>query len=159
MEMDDLDKKLDELFEKKAAQLREQAEQEKKNKIEYERVKSLVGEFLRSKVNPALEEVKSKFEKRGMPVTLDLDDPLADPPKGYFPFANAITIGKKPQEYSYAIYTDRIRGGYSIRALMSFKDPKTNKFETKNRTLPQPDIISKDEIVQDVVKGYIEVNS
>jgi hypothetical protein len=86
--MNDYEKKLDELFEKKAAQQREKAEQEKKNKIEYERVKSLVGDFLRSKVDPALEEVKSMFEKRGILVRLDLDDPLADPPKGYFPFSS-----------------------------------------------------------------------
>jgi hypothetical protein len=158
--MDDLDKKLDELFEKKAAQLRENAELEKMNHIEREQVKSLISEFLRSKVNPALEEVRSKFEKHEVPVTLDLDDPLADPPTAYFPYNSKITIGTDVRsQFSYVIQTNRVREKFSIRAWMSYRDPKTGSYKTKDRPLPEPDVVSKDDIISDVLEGYLEINS
>ena len=149
--MDDWKKRLDDLFQKKAAYEQKLVEDRQRAATAHAQQFSLVAALFDSTINPAFEEVRSELLKHGSEPNIVLGHPSA---RAGSRLASALEIDEGLTRFGYEIYARVSPTGYSLNTRV-----QVDKYETARHDLTQsllPNTISKDDIINDVVDRYLK---
>ena len=102
--MDDWKKRLDDLFQKRAADEQKRAEERQKKAAAHAEQLSLVSQLFDSTINPAFEEVRTELLKHGSEANIVLAHPSAAAGSR---MASAIEIDEGMTRFGYEIYASR----------------------------------------------------
>ncbi|HYC20678.1 MAG TPA: hypothetical protein VEF35_08715 [Candidatus Bathyarchaeia archaeon] len=149
--MDDWKKRLDDLFQKKAAYEQKLAEDRQNAVPAHAQQFSLVAALFDSTINPAFEVVRSELLKHGSEPNIVLAHPSA---RAGSRLASALEIDEGLTRFGYEIYARISPTGYSLNTRV-----QVDNYETARHDLTQsllPNIISKDDIINDIVERYLK---
>ncbi|MGB9372220.1 MAG: hypothetical protein WCB79_09875 [Halobacteriota archaeon] len=149
--MDDWKKRLDDLFQKKAAYEQKLAEDRQKAVTAHAQQFSLIAALFDSTINPAFEEVRSELLKHGSEPNIVLAHPSA---RVGSRLASAIEIDEGLTRFGYEIYARISPTGYGLNTRV-----QVDNYETARHDLTQsllPNTISKNDIINDVVDRYLK---
>jgi predicted alpha/beta-hydrolase family hydrolase len=149
--MDDWKKRLDDLFQKKAAYEQKLAEDRQKAVAAHAQQFSLVAALFDSTINPAFEEVRSELLKHGSEPNIVLGHPSA---RASSRLASALEIDEGLTRFGYEIYAVVSPTGYSLNTRAQIDNYETARHDLTQSLLP--DTISKDDIIKDVVDRYVK---
>jgi hypothetical protein len=148
--MDDWKKRLDGLFQKKAAYEQKLAEDRQKATAHAQEF-SLVAELFDSTINPAFEEVRSELLKHGSDANIVLAHPLAIAGSR---MATAIEIDEGAIRFGYEIYAWISETGYSLNNRVQVDNYKTARHDLTESLLPNTS--TKDDLINDIVDRYLK---
>lgn len=152
--MDDWKKRLDDLFQKKAAYEQKLEEDRQKAVTAHAQQFSLVAALFDSTINPAFEEVRSELLKHGSEPNIVLAHPSA---RAGSRLASALEIDEGLTRFGYEIYALISPTGYSLNTRV-----QVDNYETARHDLAQgflPNTSSKDDIIDDVVERYVKATA
>jgi len=148
--MDDWKKRLDDLFQKRAADEQKRAEERQKKAAAHAEQLSLVSQLFDSTINPAFEEVRTELLKHGSEANIVLAHPSAAAGSR---MASAIEIDEGMTRFGYEIYARVSPTGYSLNARTQVDNYKTAKHDVIQSFLPNT--ASKDDIISYIVERYV----
>ena len=149
--MDDWKKRLEDLFQKKAAYEQKLVEDRQKAAGAHAQQLSLVAALFDSMINPAFEEVRSELLKHGSEPNIVLAHPSA---RAGSRLASAIEIDGGLTRFGYEIYAMISPTGYSLNTRVQLDNYETARHDLTQSLLPNTS--SKDDIINDVVDRYVK---
>ena len=149
--MDDWKKRLDDLFQKKAAYEQQLVEDRQKAATAHAQQFSLVATLFDSTINPAFEAVRSEMLKYGSEPNIVLAHPSA---RAGSRLASAIEIDEGLTRFGYEIYARISPTGYSLNTRVQVDNYETARHDLTQSLLPNTN--SKDDIINDVVDRYVK---
>jgi len=149
--MDDWKKRLDDLFQKKAAHEQKLAEDRQKAAPAHAQQFSLVAELFDSTINLAFEEVRSELLKHGSEANIVLAHPSV---RAGSRLASAIEIDEGLTRFGYEIYARISPTGYSLNTRVQVDNYKTARHDVVQS--PLSNTSSKEDIINDVVERYMK---
>jgi hypothetical protein len=149
--VDDWKKRLDDVFQKKAAYEQKLAEERQKAAPAHAQQFSLVAELFDSTINPAFEEVRSELLTHGSEANIVLAHPSARPGSR---LASAIEIDEGLTRFGYEIYARISPTGYNLNTRVQVDNYKTARHDLTQSPLPTTS--SREDIINDVVEQYVE---
>jgi len=149
--MDDWKKRLDDLFQKKAAYEQKLVEDRQKAATAHAQQFTLVAALFDSTINPAFEAVRSELLKHDSEPNIVLAHPSA---RAGSRLASAIEIDEGVTRFGYEIYARISSTGYSLNTRAQVDNYETARHDLTQSLLPST--ISKEDIINDVVDRYVK---
>ena len=149
--MHDWKKRLEDLFQKKAAYEQKLVEERQKAASAHAQQLSLVAALFESTINPAFEEVRSELLKHRSEPNIVLAHPSA---RAGSRLASALEIDEGFTRFGYEIYARISPTGYSLNTRVQLDNYETARHDLTQSLLPNT--ISKDDIINDVVDRYVK---